>query len=102
MDRDKRWDRVEAAYDAMVYGESAHVNPLPVAAVKDAYAAGVTDEFIEPVICDGDGTISDNDSVIFFNYRPDRAREITRTLWTRSSTLHPPVFPRDLRLHHGV
>ena len=80
MDRDKRWDRVEAAYDAMVYGESAHVNPLPVAAVKDAYAAGVTDEFIEPVICDGDGTISDNDSVIFFNYRPDRAREITRTL----------------------
>ena len=56
------------------------VNPLPVAAVKDAYAAGVTDEFIEPVICDGDGTISDNDSVIFFNYRPDRAREITRTL----------------------
>ena len=79
MDRDKRWDRVEAAYDAMVYGESAHVNPLPVAAVKDAYAAGVTDEFIEPVICDGDGTISDNDSVIFFNYRPDRAREITRT-----------------------
>ena len=67
MDRDKRWDRVEAAYDAMVYGESAHVNPLPVAAVKDAYAAGVTDEFIEPVICDGDGTISDNDSVIFFN-----------------------------------
>ena len=80
MDRDKRWDRVEVAYDAMVYGESAHVNPLPVAAVKDAYAAGVTDEFIEPVICDGDGTISDNDSVIFFNYRPDRAREITRTL----------------------
>ena len=80
MDRDKRWDRVEAAYDAMVYGESAHVNPLPVVAVKDAYAAGVTDEFIEPVICDGDGTISDNDSVIFFNYRPDRAREITRTL----------------------
>ena len=51
-----------------------------MAAVKDAYAAGVTDEFIEPVICDGDGTISDNDSVIFFNYRPDRAREITRTL----------------------
>ena len=80
MDRDKRWDRVEAAYDAMVYGESAHVNPLPVVAVKDASAAGVTDEFIEPVICDGDGTISDNDSVIFFNYRPDRAREITRTL----------------------
>jgi len=80
MDRDKRWDRVEQAYDAMVYGESAHYNPVPVAAVKDSYAAGITDEFVEPVVCDQDGTISDNDSVIFFNFRPDRAREITRTL----------------------
>ena len=80
MDRDKRWDRVEQAYDAMVYGDSAHTNPLPVAAVKDSYAAGITDEFVEPVVCDSEGTISDNDSVIFFNYRPDRAREITRAL----------------------
>ena len=80
MDRDKRWDRVEQAYDAMVYGESAAFNPVPVAAVKDSYAAGITDEFVEPVVCDQDGTISDNYSVIFFNYRPDRAREITRTL----------------------
>ncbi len=80
MDRDKRWDRVEQAYDAMVYGESAHFNPVPVAAVKDSYAAGITDEFVEPVVCDTKGTISDNDSVIFFNFRPDRAREITRTL----------------------
>ena len=80
MDRDKRWDRVEQAYDAMVYGEGAHFNPVPVAAVKDSYTAGITDEFVEPVVCDTDGTISDNDSVIFFNYRPDRAREITRTL----------------------
>ena len=78
MDRDKRWDRVEAAYDAMVYGEGAAINPVPVAAVKNAYANGVTDEFVEPVICDPDGTISDHDSVIFFNFRPDRAREITR------------------------
>lgn len=70
MDRDKRWDRVEAAYDAMVYGEGAAINPVPVAAVKNAYANGVTDEFVEPVICDPDGTISDHDSVIFFNFRP--------------------------------
>ena len=80
MDRDKRWDRVEQAYDAMVYGESAVYNPVPVAAVKDSYDRGVTDEFVEPVVCDRDGCISDNDSVIFFNFRPDRAREITRTL----------------------
>ena len=80
MDRDKRWDRVEQAYDAMVYGESAHFNASPVEAVKESYAAGITDEFVEPVVCDRDGTISDNDSIIFFNFRPDRAREITRTL----------------------
>ncbi len=80
MDRDKRWDRVEQAYDAMVYGESPVENPDPVDAIRKSYAAGVTDEFVEPVVCDAEGTISDNDSVIFFNFRPDRAREITRTL----------------------
>ncbi len=80
MDRDKRWDRVEQAYDAMVYGESPINNPDPVDAVKKSYERGVTDEFVEPVVCDPDGSISDNDSVIFFNFRPDRAREITRTL----------------------
>ena len=77
MDRDKRWERVQMAYDAMVYGEGAH-NPDPVDAVAKSYENGVTDEFMEPVVCDGEGTISDNDSVIFFNFRPDRAREITR------------------------
>ena len=79
MDRDKRWERVQMAYDAMVYGEGAH-NPDPVDAVAKSYENGVTDEFMEPVVCDGEGTISDNDSVIFFNFRPDRAREITRAI----------------------
>ncbi len=77
MDRDKRWDRLERAYDAMVYGTGIQ-NSDPVGAVAQSYKAGVTDEFVEPVVCDKDGTISDNDSIIFFNYRPDRAREITR------------------------
>ena len=79
MDRDKRWERVQMAYDAMVYGEGNH-NADPVDAVARSYANNVTDEFVEPVVCDSDGTISDNDSVIFFNYRPDRAREITRAI----------------------
>ena len=79
MDRDKRWERVQMAYDAMVYGEGHH-NSDPAAAVAASYADGVTDEFVEPVVIDGDGTISDNDSIIFFNYRPDRAREITRAI----------------------
>ena len=79
MDRDKRWDRVEAAYDAMVYGNGEFYED-PVEAVVKSYANNITDEFMIPVVCDKDGTISDNDSVIFFNYRPDRAREITRAL----------------------
>ena len=79
MDRDKRWERVQMAYDAMVYGEGVQ-NPDPVAAVAQSYENGVTDEFVEPVVCDSEGTISNNDSIIFFNYRPDRAREITRAM----------------------
>ena len=79
MDRDKRWERLQMAYDAMVYGEGVQ-NPDPVAAVAQSYENGVTDEFVEPVVCDSEGTISNNDSIIFFNYRPDRAREITRAM----------------------
>ena len=79
MDRDKRWERLQMAYDAMVYGEGVQ-NPDPVDAVARSYENGVTDEFVEPVVCDSQGTISNNDSIIFFNYRPDRAREITRAI----------------------
>ena len=79
MDRDKRWERLQMAYDAMVYGEGVQ-NEDPVDAVARSYENGVTDEFVEPVVCDSQGTISNNDSIIFFNYRPDRAREITRAI----------------------
>ena len=79
MDRDKRWDRVQRAYDAIALGEGIFEED-PAAAVQKSYDSGVTDEFMEPVVCDSDGTVSDNDSVIFFNFRPDRAREITRAI----------------------
>ena len=79
LDRDKRWERLQMAYDAMVYGEGVQ-NSDPVDAVARSYENGVTDEFVEPVVCDSRGTISNNDSIIFFNYRPDRAREITRAI----------------------
>ena len=79
MDRDNRWERVEKAYAAMVYGEGEHAE-CPVCAMEKSYAADVTDEFVVPVVCDPQGKIAANDSVIFFNFRPDRAREITRTL----------------------
>ena len=78
MDRDNRWDRVEAAYNAMVLSEGIF-DADPLHAVQASYDEGVTDEFIKPVVCDPDGKIKSGDSVIFFNYRPDRAREITRT-----------------------
>ena len=79
MDRDNRWERVSKAYDAMVNGIGVEESD-PVKAMADSYANGVTDEFVVPVVVDKNGSISANDSVIFFNFRPDRAREITRTL----------------------
>ena len=79
MDRDNRWERVEKAYAAMVYGEGEHA-ACPVCAVQESYDKEVTDEFVVPVVVDGAAPISAGDSVIFYNFRPDRAREITRTL----------------------
>lgn len=79
MDRDNRWDRVEKAYNAMCFGEGEKTSD-PVKAIEESYEKGVTDEFIEPIVCAEDGQIKANDSVVFFNFRPDRAREITRTL----------------------
>lgn len=78
MDRDNRWERVVKAYSAMVYGEGVMCDD-PVKAMENSYAEGVTDEFVVPVVVDAKGVIKANDSVIFFNFRPDRAREITRT-----------------------
>lgn len=78
MDRDNRWERVGKAYAAMVYGEGNQCSD-PVKTVEDSYKNDVTDEFVVPTVCAKDGKIQANDSVIFFNFRPDRAREITRT-----------------------
>ena len=77
MDRDKRWDRVEKAYDALTLLDGRHAS-TPSEAVQNAYAEGETDEFILPTVCDGAKPVSDGDSVIFCNFRPDRAREVTR------------------------
>ena len=83
MDRDNRWERVEKAYNAMVLGEGNKCGSA-VTAIKSSYNDGVTDEFVIPTVIERDGspvgTIGENDSVVFFNFRPDRAREITRTI----------------------
>ncbi len=77
MDRDNAWDRVEKAYDALVLGEGVKETD-PVQAIKNSYANEVTDEFMLPTVVDENGKIQENDSVVFFNFRPDRARQITR------------------------
>lgn len=81
MDRDNRWDRVEKAYAALVYGEGNEAADA-VEAIQASYDNGKTDEFVIPTVIKKDGqpvgTVKENDSVIFFNFRPDRAREITR------------------------
>ena len=83
MDRDKRWDRVKKCYDALVNGEGNKATSATIA-IEDSYQKEVFDEFVEPtVIVNNDtpiATIGENDSVIFFNFRPDRAREITRAI----------------------
>lgn len=83
MDRDTQWGRVQLAYDAMVLGKGIHSDD-PVAAVEASYATKdadgkfITDEFLVPTVFCDDGTVEEGDALVFFNFRPDRAREITR------------------------
>lgn len=100
MDRDKRWDRVKKAYDLMVNG---HGKPSddPIEALKSSYRDGITDEFIEPILVtdrDGNpnGVISDGDSVLCFNFRTDRGREITEVLTQRAFHEYN-MHPLDIR-----
>ena len=78
MDRDNAWDRVEKAYNALVFGEGVQETD-PVEAIRNSYANDVTDEFMLPTVVDKNGMIKADDSVVFFNFRPDRARQLTRT-----------------------
>jgi 2,3-bisphosphoglycerate-independent phosphoglycerate mutase len=90
MDRDNRWERIQLAYNAVVHGEAAHQNMSPVAALQESYERGVTDEFVEPVVITREvrhgqsavpiTTIRDDDAVIFYNFRADRARQMTYAL----------------------
>lgn len=77
MDRDRRWERVEKAYRCLVYGEGLRADSAEEA-VRKGYDRGENDEFIMPTVVDDKGMVDDGDSIIFFNFRPDRAREITR------------------------
>ena len=99
MDRDNRWDRVELAYKALTAGEG-NKGTSATELIQASYDDGKTDEFVVPAVVTGEdgnaiGTIKDNDSVIFFNFRPDRAREMTRAFCDDEFT----GVPREKRIH---
>ena len=79
MDRDQRWERTRRAFDAITIGEGQQAAD-PIAAVRASYEAGVTDEFIEPIVVPGTPRLEHGDAAIFFNFRPDRGRQLTRLL----------------------
>jgi 2,3-bisphosphoglycerate-independent phosphoglycerate mutase len=106
MDRDERWERTERALAAIVRGEGVHADD-PVAAVRASYETGVTDEFIEPIVLEGRPRLEPGDTAIFFNFRPDRGRQLSRRLLDAGFDLTtmtrygddldcPTVFPEQL------
>jgi 2,3-bisphosphoglycerate-independent phosphoglycerate mutase len=99
MDRDKRWERIKLAYDALVNGKGEHATDA-ITAISNAYANNITDEFIKPTVIHSEGesptTIKDGDTVIFFNFRTDRPREITQVL---TQTDMPDHGMKKLSLH---
>lgn len=96
MDRDKRWERVKLAYDALVNGTGIQTDD-PLQSVKNSYETGITDEFIKPIINKKGRTIQDGDAVICFNFRTDRCREITDVLTQNDK---PELGMKILHLHY--
>src|SRR3990172_5012818 len=97
MDRDNRWERVQLAYDAIVNREGIAA-PDALAAIRDAYARGETDEFVKPRVVAGGTPLADGDAVIFFDFRADRARELTNAL----TGARPERFAGKLRRRDDV
>lgn len=108
MDRDRRWERTEKAYRALTDGVTIAASPSAMLAIRDSYASHITDEFIEPtIILDASGhdsgRIQDNDAVIFFNFRIDRPRQLTRALVLPDFETAQPVTafdPYSVKYHH--
>ena len=96
MDRDRRWERVEKAYRCLTDG-AGQIAGSATQAVEEGYSRGENDEFLQPTLVDREGLIKDNDCIIFFNFRPDRAREITRVFVDRDFT---EFDTRPIRVHY--
>ncbi len=102
MDRDKRWERIKLAYDALVNGIGEHASD-PLEAIKNAYKHNITDEFIKPVVITANGEqpaiIKNGDTVLCFNFRTDRCREITQVL---TQTDMPDFGMKKLSVHYAT
>ncbi|MFB6077702.1 MAG: 2,3-bisphosphoglycerate-independent phosphoglycerate mutase [Halarchaeum sp.] len=96
MDRDQNWERTKAAYDAIVHREGMHRADTAVDAVRESYERGDTDEFVEPTVVRGGDRLSDGDSVVFFNFRSDRARQLTRMLADVRPEWDVPTDPPEI------
>lgn len=92
MDRDRRWERTQAAYDMLAFGKAAHRVAAAAAGVAEAYARGESDEFVVPTIVGQTRTIDDGDALIFFNFRPDRARQLTTVIDAGTKTYYHDDF----------
>lgn len=98
MDRDNRWERTKRAYDAIVHGQAEFTAETGEAAVRAAYERGETDEFIQPTLVGDEGRIRSGDTAIFFNFRPDRARQLTRALGELDFTAFDRGTPPAVKL----
>jgi len=98
MDRDANWGRTRAAYDAIVNREADHIATTPQAAVRAAYDRGESDEFVEPTLIANQPALADGDAVVFFNFRPDRARQLVRMLTNTDPDWTPAVAPPAIEL----
>jgi 2,3-bisphosphoglycerate-independent phosphoglycerate mutase len=97
MDRDKRWERVQVAYEALVQGKG-EASSDPLATIATRYEQGETDEFLKPIIVDANGVIKDKDTIIAFNFRSDRMREIAQALGIAPLPLETAVVPKDIEI----
>jgi 2,3-bisphosphoglycerate-independent phosphoglycerate mutase len=98
MDRDQNWERTKRAYDAIVEREAEHTATTAVEAVEASYDRGDTDEFVEPTLVEGGPALEDGDAVIFFNFRPDRARQLVRMLADVDPVWEFDTHPPDVEL----
>ncbi len=102
MDRDNRWERVQIAYDMLTLGIAPFSAATPQAALDAAYARGENDEFVQATIIGAPAAMQDGDSVVFMNFRADRAREITRALTDdKFDGFARTRFPKAGELHHA-